>query len=428
MAFSLPPLPPRAVVLGGGGFLGGHLVRALGDRGWRVDALDRRAVDLTTVTPEALADRLRGAALVINATGVPRGRRALEALHDRGVDVLLEAMERAEVRRLIHLSALGADPGADTAFQRAKGRAEAKVRAPRRLEAVILRPSLVLGRGGASLGFLSALAALPWPPRLGPGTWRVQPLHPDDLAGAVIRLAEARPGSWPDNLDLVGPEPLTTDALLALLRRWLGLPARRPLPLPEGGLLALAHLGPWLLGGPTDPEMVRLLRAGNTGDPAPLTRLLGRPPRPLAEALARHPASPADRLAARMLFLRPVLRLSLAVLWILTGVLSLGVHPLADSLGLLASLGLEGPGAWVALGGGAALDLTLGLLLLLGIRPLWTLGAMLASVGIFTLFALGLPEALWTHPFAPLLKNGPVAAAILTLMALEADHGRLSVR
>jgi uncharacterized membrane protein YphA (DoxX/SURF4 family) len=174
--------------------------------------------------------------------------------------------------------------------------------------------------------------------------------------------------------------------------------------------------------------MVRLLRAGNTGDPAPLTRLLGRPPRPLAEALARHPASPADRLAARMLFLRPVLRLSLAVLWILTGVLSLGVHPLADSLGLLASLGLEGPGAWVALGGGAALDLTLGLLLLLGIRPLWTLGAMLASVGIFTLFALGLPEALWTHPFAPLLKNGPVAAAILTLMALEADHGRLSVR
>ena len=46
-----------------------------------------------------------------------------------------------------------------------------------------MRPSLALGPGGAVGDFFAALAALPLPPRLGPGSWRVQPLHVDELAG-----------------------------------------------------------------------------------------------------------------------------------------------------------------------------------------------------------------------------------------------------
>nr|WP_282184054.1 DoxX-like family protein [Azospirillum sp. OGB3] len=163
-----------------------------------------------------------------------------------------------------------------------------------------------------------------------------------------------------------------------------------------------------------------MLKAGNTADPAPFTAILRRAPLALPLALARHPASDADRLHARLYVLRPVLRWSLALLWIATSLLSFGLHPLEDSHRLLASVGLQGPLADLALFGGAGLDLILGLLLLARWRPVAVGGAMLASMAAFTIIASGLPLDHWTHPFAPLLKNLPIAAATLTMMAMEA--------
>jgi hypothetical protein len=75
----------------------------------------------------------------------------------------------------------------------------------------------------------------------------------------------------------------------------------------------------------------------------------------------------------------------------------------------------------MALYGGAALDLLLGLLLLYGWRPVLVGGLQLASMALFTLLAIGLPSEYWLHPFAPILKNLPIAAAILAMMAMEAE-------
>lgn len=408
------------LILGGSGFIGRHVAVALRDAGHPVTAAGRSLIDLARDDEDRMAAVLAGTTVLVNAAGLvrSRGRNTLAAVHADGAERLFRAAQRAGVRRLIHLSALGAATAGDTDFQRTKGRAEAALAALPGLDSCILRPSVVIGRGGASTRVMTALAALPFPPRLGPGTWQVQPVHVDDLAELVVRLVAAE--TLPPRLDVVGPEPLTTDQFTATLRAWLGLPLRLFLPLPEALLGPLAALGERLMDGPMNRAIVAMLKRGNTSDAGPLTEVLGRPPRALAAALARHPAEPADLAQARLFFVRPLLRWSLGLLWLATGLLSLGLYPLERSYALLAEVGLHGVPAGLALYGAAVLDLLLGLLLLAGWRPVWLGAGMLALMAGFTAIATGLPAEYWLHPFAPLLKNLPITAAVLAMMALEA--------
>lgn len=411
----------RVLIVGGTGFVGRNLALALTSAGHLVTALGRRDLDLADDGETILAARITGADVVINAAGIVRdhGSNTLDAVHAEGAMRLFMACARMGIPRLVHISALGATCGGATAYQRSKGQAEKILEGIEGLDWCVLRPSVVIGSDGASTTMLAALAALPVPLRLGPGTWRIQPVHIDDLAEIVVRLV-ARSGPWPRFLDVVGPAPMTTDTLTSALRSWLGLPARGFLPLPERLVDAVAAIGERLTNGPLNREVVAMLKAGNTGNPEEIAAVLGRPPRALDEALARHPASDADRLQARMFFLHPVLRWSLGLLWVATGLLSFGLYPVADSQRLLVDAGLQGALAEVALFGAAALDLVLGVLLLARWRPVAVGSLMLASMAAFSLIALGLPGEYWLHPFAPLLKNLPIAAATLVMMALEA--------
>lgn len=409
----------RVLIVGGTGFIGRHLAVALREAGHEVEVLGRRGLDLAHTGEDEMVGRLRSADVVINAAGLVRdqGRNSMRAVHAEGARRLFRACERAGIGRVIHLSALGAAADGATAYQATKGVAEAAL-ASTGLDGCVLRPSVVIGAGGASTMTLSALAALPLVPRIGPGIWRVQPIHVDDLCDLVGRLV-AMPGHLPRRIDVVGPEAMNTDTLTAILRHWLGLPSPRWLPVPEWLLRIIAVIGGVVMDGPLNRDVLTMLKGGNTADVAGIVAALGRAPRPLAQALARHPAGEAERGHARLFFIRPALRLSLAFLWIATGLLSLGLYPLADSLRLLGDLGIRGALAEVALYGGGALDLALGLLLLFRLRPTLVGASMLAFMLAYGLLAAGLPAEYWLHPFAPLLKNLPIAAATLAMMALE---------
>lgn len=411
----------RVFIVGGTGFIGRHLAAALADAGHTVTALGRSGIDLARDDEAAMAARLAGAALVVNAAGLVRdqGANRLVAVHAEGAIKLFRACERAGVRRLVQISALGVTADGETPYQRTKGRAEAALRDIDALDWCILRPSLVIGRGGASTVLFSALAALPLPPRIGPGNWQIQPVHVDDLAEAVVRLAQW-PGSLPRALDVVGPTPMGTEALTRILGGWLGLAPRPFLPVPEAVLGPAAVIGERLTGGAFGRDSLTMLRRGNTADPGPIAAVLGRPPRDLSAALARHPVTNSDKQHARLFFLRPLLRWSLGLLWLVTGLLSFGLYPVAESYRMLADVGLHGLPAEVALYGAAGLDLILGALLLANWRPMAVGGAMLALMAGFTLAATGLPAEYWLHPFAPILKNLPIAVATLVMMALEA--------
>src|SRR5690606_35281947 len=98
-------------------------------------------------------------------------------------------------------------------------------------------------------------------------------------------------------------------------------------------------------------------------------------------------------------------------------------YPRQASHALLARVGLQGGLADVALWSGALLDALLGIAMLVlpGRRPVYY-AQLLLMAGYTVLISLWLPE-FWLHPFGPLLKNIPIAGAILALILLDRAHG-----
>ena len=101
------------------------------------------------------------------------------------------------------------------------------------------------------------------------------------------------------------------------------------------------------------------------------------------------------------------IRLTLAIVWLVTGLLSFGIYPQQESLALLSRVGLHGTPALAALCFGATADITLGVLTMFTPnKKLWVIQALL--VATYTLIiSFWLPE-FWLHPFGPILKNLPI--------------------
>ncbi|HEY4250491.1 MAG TPA: SDR family oxidoreductase [Roseomonas sp.] len=408
----------RVLLLGAGGFIGTRIAAALRARGHAVLGCGRGAAvpaDLTRDGKAQWLPRLAGIDAVVNAAGALDG--PLEAIHASGPIALFEACAEAGIPRLVQISALGAGEGT-TRFLRTKRQADAALLALRAAGGrdgwCVLRPSLVVGRGGASTRRFAALAALPRPVRLGPGGWRLQPLHVDDLAALVAARLEAA-GPVPACDELGGPAVMDTDGLTALMRGWLGLPPRPPVALPLPLLRLAAAAGRLIPGSALRPDSLAMLAAGNVASAAPPPDWR---PRPLAEAMAAEPAGPADRLDARLLPLRPAMRLLLAAVWIGSTLVSLTVG-WTQGLALLARVGLTGWLAQAVVVGGALADLLLGLLLFAPRHQALIGGLQVAVIlGFSTLAGIVTPEA-WADPYGPLLKDAAMLAATLGLAAMR---------
>jgi uncharacterized protein YbjT (DUF2867 family)/uncharacterized membrane protein YphA (DoxX/SURF4 family) len=420
--------PPalRVLVIGATGFIGRHLVRALEARGHRARCAGRdrgdlerlfpghehAALDLAAEGEAELAAALAGVDGVVNAAGLIASEAVMRAVHAEGPVRLFRAARAAGIGRLVQVSALGAAPDAPTEFLRGKAAADADVLADRPPGWTVVRPSLVYGPGGGSAGLFAALAALPVQFRVGGGA--VRPIQVDDLAEGICRLLEAE-APLPPVLDAVGPEETSVDGFVAGFRRWLGRRPAWPVRVPPALLALAGRFG----GGLVSRDTLLMLERGATADHRPLTAVTGVEPAGIAAGLARTPATEGDRIAAGMRFLRLPLRWSLAFMWVVSGVVSLGLYPVDESLGLLAAVGVTGPLALPVLYAASAWDVLLGLALFLGRRVrLWgwvQVATMLGYTAILTLF---LPE-LWLHPFGPVFKNVPILVATLAMIAVE---------
>ncbi|HET6396740.1 MAG TPA: SDR family oxidoreductase [Pseudoxanthomonas sp.] len=414
----------RVLVAGGNGLIGGALVARLRAAGHGVVLAGRRvagdaeSLPLDFASPpavEALAPRLAGFDAVVNAVGVFRQTPAqsFDAVHVNGPRTLFRAAVAAGVPRLLQLSALGADPASPLPYFASKGRADAELRAlaPR---AWVVRPSLVFAPQGPSTLLFATLAALPLTP-LPARAGAVQPLHLDDLAELMLRLLEREGGG---TVEAVGPQALPLRDYLAMFKRRLrlgGAFATVPAPLARAGA-AVAGLS---AAAPLDADALRMLERGSTADPAPVRALLGRAPRAPAGFIGDAEV-PALRQRAQLRWLLPLLRASVALMWLATAWVSAFVYPKVASLALLARVGLEGAMAEAALYGAAALDAVLGVAVLAAPRhrPLVYRLMIALVLGYTAIITLWLPEY-WAHPYGPVLKNVPLLALLLALARLD---------
>lgn len=421
---------PRAVVLGADGFIGRHIAFRLRAKGYEVTASARRTsrlarmgfdtlrCDLTSErarNPEFWAQATQGAQLIINAAGILTGpERVFQSVHVEAPAALYKAAP--DGCSIILLSAVGIDDGTtDFAAFRRLGEAEAQ-----RHGALILRAGLVLGDtsyGGSSLA--RALAALPFvTPTVGRGTQVFNPIHADDLAEAMIDLAQR---DIRGTYDIGGPENVSQWTMLKAYRSWMGMPRSARLPIPMWLARAVGRIGDAMRLGPISLTSVQQLAEGVHAQTRDITDRLTTPLRGFSQFVGARPAGTQDLWHARLFGLRPLLRLLLAVLWLASAWIGLTL-PAENFLPLITSSAVPDTMLVAMARMGGLVDLAIGLALLRGWRPRLTAALQFVMIAGYTLGFTVLAPALWLLPLGGLLKNLPILALIGISAVLEDER------
>jgi len=255
-------------VLGGSGFVGRHIIRRLAEKGLNVRVLTRnreRAKELFVLPtvavfeanifdPLELNRHFEGMDAVINLVGVlheetpgrvdkPSARRG--SFHEAHVELprkVVHACAAQGVKRLLHMSALGADPTSRSAYQRSKGIGEVVVResgtvhkehedwylnGPKfvhgyGLDITIFRPSVIFGREDSFLNLFAGLVKrFPVLPLANPDA-RFQPVYVDDVAQAFVNSL-TNSATFGQTYELCGPKVYTLQQLVEFVAKTLGL-------------------------------------------------------------------------------------------------------------------------------------------------------------------------------------------------------------
>jgi uncharacterized protein YbjT (DUF2867 family) len=268
-----------ATVFGGSGFIGRYVVKRLAHLGYvvRVAVRDPEAalflkpmgavgqiVPLyASVMREATVHRaVEEADVVVNLVGVlAEGKSAtFQAVHTDGARIIAEQSAACGVAKLVHVSAIGADPSSPSRYGASKGAAEAAVRSAFPT-ATILRPSLVFGPEDAFFNRFGEMARLlPFMPVIS-GATKMQPVYVCDVADAIV-AGLTNPAIQGGLYELGGPQVWTFREILAYILKQTRR-NKRLVDIPMGIARLQANIMQHLPNAPLTPDQLLMLTHDN---------------------------------------------------------------------------------------------------------------------------------------------------------------------
>jgi len=316
-------------VFGGNGFVGRHIVQRLASRGDRVRVACRDpesalylkplgdpgqivTVKANIGNPDEVERAIEGADAVVNCVGLLAsiGRNTFQRAHVEGAGNVAKAAKAVGVASLVQISALGADSDSPSTYAQTKAAGESAV-LDAFADAVILRPSIILGPEDGFMNMFAAIAR--WSPvvpiigcpvmpkfkmEAGQDTpWRFptfefcdfggtrfQPIYVGDVADAVIKGLDT-PECRGKVYELTGPRVYTFRRLMELMLKHSGR-KRLIVPYPIPLAFVTAFFMEFVPGKPFTRDQVRLLKTDSvlSGENATI-KDLGLTPRSIESVL-----------------------------------------------------------------------------------------------------------------------------------------------
>ena len=196
-------------ILGGGGFIGRYLVRNLTKKNYRCIISTRNSFQKgylkTQATPGAielidwnpnnfseLKEAIKNSDVVINLIGIlyETRKQKFYNIHSTIPEVVAKACKESEVKKFIHVSAIGANDNSKSLYQKSKYSGEVKA-LNNFNKTVIIRPSVVCGTEDNFTNLFSKLSFLPVIPLVGIN-YKFQPILVNDVADAIVRAIETK--------------------------------------------------------------------------------------------------------------------------------------------------------------------------------------------------------------------------------------------
>jgi uncharacterized protein YbjT (DUF2867 family) len=263
-------------VFGGTGFLGRCIVRHLRLHGFCVRVASRhpdrghallppddpqlRSIKADVHDERSVAEALADAYGAVNAVSlyVEHGRETFHSVHVESAQRVAAQAQRAGVKRLIHVSGIGADSRSQSLYIRKRGEGELAVREAF-ADAILIRPAVMFGPDDAFLTtILNLLERLPIYPMFGNGQMLLQPVYVEDVGQAIAKLLQ-RAQTRPIMFECGGPRVYSYEEFLRTVASAAGI---KPIliPVPFAAWHSLAWIAEMLPNPPITRNQVELMQ------------------------------------------------------------------------------------------------------------------------------------------------------------------------